>query len=75
MPFEEMSPCTPEGMAWMKIAPEYGSVITNNATFVDLSVESQIVASPKSTWASPGGFDSGRKDFSGATASRPGPRL
>jgi hypothetical protein len=46
----------------MKMAPEYGSVITNRATLVSWPF-SRIIASPKSTWASPGGCDSGRKDF------------
>jgi hypothetical protein len=43
----------------MKIAPEYGSVITNRATFRS-TPPCRIVASPKSTCASPGGCTSGR---------------
>jgi hypothetical protein len=47
------------GKACTNIAPEEGSVMTKIAAFVSLPAV-RIVASPKSTWASPGGCDSGR---------------
>ena len=54
------------------MASEYGSVMTNNATLVGRP-SSVISASPKSTWASPGGWASGTKTsadraFQAATA-------
>ena len=60
------------GNTWKKIAPEYGSVITNSATFVaDRPVGRGF---PKSTWASPGRMRQRQKDFLCDSASAPGPR-
>jgi hypothetical protein len=48
------------GKAQTKKASEYGRVITNSATLVG-RLSRAISASPKSTWASPGGWARGTK--------------
>jgi len=64
MPVEPLtlgkSPAHSRGNTWQKMASLYGSVMTNRATRV-VSPRRVTSASPKSTWASPGGCDSGRK--------------